>query len=153
MRRGKQTQRMSQIPRVSCKPVNRIVMSVDFGCTFNRIRETILRKSWSPKLGRGGGGFTERKYSTIYIQWVLPIHFAVCLERYDGNMAIWLYGLWSKRGDWWLSGLDTRGTKTQNFPGSNFLRAKTFRTKCAKPFLTTSLKSALLPLTTLPKNA
>ena len=46
-----------------------------------------------------------------------------------------------------------RGTKTQNFPGSNFLRAKTFRTKCAKPFLTTSLKSALLPLTTLPKNA
>ena len=107
MRRGKQTQRMSQIPWVSCKPVNRIVMSVDFGCTFNRIRETILRKSWSPKLGRGGGGFTERKYSTIYIQWVLPIHFAVCLERYDGNMAIWLYGLWSKRGGWWLSGLDT----------------------------------------------
>ena len=48
---------------------------------------------------------------------------------------------------------DARGTKTQNFPGSNFLRAKTFRTKCAKPFLTTSLKSALLPLTTLPKNA
>ena len=47
----------------------------------------------------------------------------------------------------------TRDTKTQNFPGSNFLRAKTFRTKCAKPFLTTSLKSALLPLTTLPKNA
>ena len=46
-----------------------------------------------------------------------------------------------------------RGGKTQNFPGSNFLRAKTFRTKCAKPFLTTSLKSALLPLTTLPKNA
>ena len=45
-----------------------------------------------------------------------------------------------------------RGTKTQNFPGSNFLRAKTFRTKCAKPFLTTSLKSALLPLTTLPKS-
>ena len=43
--------------------------------------------------------------------------------------------------------------KTQNFPGSNFLRAKTFRTKCAKPFLTTSLKSAFLPLTTLPKNA
>ena len=48
---------------------------------------------------------------------------------------------------------DDRGTKTQNFPGSNFLRAKTFRTKCAKPFLTTSLKSAILPLTTLPKNA
>ena len=46
-----------------------------------------------------------------------------------------------------------RGAKTQNFPGSNFLRAKTFWTKCAKPFLTTSLKSALLPLTTLPKNA
>ena len=105
MHRGKQTQGMSQIPRVSCKPVNRIVMSVDFGCTFNRIRETILRKSWSPKLGKGGG-ITERKYSGIYIQWVLPIHFAVCLERYDRNMAIWLYGLWSKRGDWWLSGLD-----------------------------------------------
>ena len=51
MHRGKQTQRMSQIPRVSCKPVNRIVMSVDLGCTFNRIRETILRKSQSPKLG------------------------------------------------------------------------------------------------------
>ena len=46
-----------------------------------------------------------------------------------------------------------RGAKTKNFPGSNFLRAKTFRTKCAKPFLTTSLKSALLPLATLPKNA
>ena len=46
-----------------------------------------------------------------------------------------------------------RGAKTQNFPGSNFLRAKTFRTKCAKPFLTTRLKSVLLPLTTLPKNA
>ena len=39
----------------------------------------------------------------------------------------------------------SRGAKTQNFPDSNFLRAKTFRTKCAKPFPTTSLKSALLP--------
>ena len=38
-----------------------------------------------------------------------------------------------------------RGAKTQNFPVSNFLRAKTFQVKCAKPFLTTSLKSALLP--------
>ena len=46
-----------------------------------------------------------------------------------------------------------RGAKTQKFPGSNFLCAKTFRMKCTKPFLTTSLKSALLPLTTLPKNA
>ena len=46
-----------------------------------------------------------------------------------------------------------RGAKTQNFPGSNFLRAKTFWAKCAKPFLTISLKSALLPLTTFPKNA
>ena len=46
-----------------------------------------------------------------------------------------------------------RGAKTQNFPGSSFLRAKTFRTKCAKPFLTTTLKSALLPLVTLPENA
>ena len=45
-----------------------------------------------------------------------------------------------------------RGAKTQNFPDSNFLRAITFRTKCAKPYLTTSLKSALLPLTILPKN-
>ena len=35
-----------------------------------------------------------------------------------------------------------RGAKTQNFPDSNFLRAKTFRTKCVKSFLTTSLKSA-----------
>ena len=35
-----------------------------------------------------------------------------------------------------------RGAKTQNFPNSNFLRAKTFRTKCVKSFLTTSLKSA-----------
>ena len=26
-----------------------------------------------------------------------------------------------------------RGAKTRNFPGSNFLRAKTFRMKCAKP--------------------
>ena len=32
-----------------------------------------------------------------------------------------------------------RGAKTQNFPGSNFLRAKTFRTKCAKPSPKTSL--------------
>ena len=47
----------------------------------------------------------------------------------------------------------TRGGKTQNFPGSNILYAKTFRTQCVKPFLTTSQKSALLPLTTLPKNA
>ena len=49
--------------------------------------------------------------------------------------------------------LHLRGAKTQNFPGSNFLCAKTLQTKCAIPFLTTSLKSALLPLTTLPKNA
>ena len=35
-----------------------------------------------------------------------------------------------------------RGAKTQNFPDSNFLRAKTFRTKCVESFLTTSLKSA-----------
>ena len=48
---------------------------------------------------------------------------------------------------------DIRGAKTQNFPDSNFLRAKTFRTKRAKPFLATNLKSACLPLTTLPKNA
>ena len=46
-----------------------------------------------------------------------------------------------------------RGAKTQNFPDSNFLRATIFRTKCVESFLTTSLKSALLPLTTLPKNA
>ena len=92
MHRGKQTQRMSQIPRVSCKPVNRIVMSVDLlGCTFNRIRETILRKSRSPELG---GGLLKR-YTVAYI----PIHFAVGLERYDGNMAIWIYGLWSKKGN------------------------------------------------------
>ena len=32
--------------------------------------------------------------------------------------------------------------KKQNFPGSNFLRTKTLRTKCAKALLTTSLKSA-----------
>ena len=48
--------------------------------------------------------------------------------------------------------LQIRGAKTQNFPGSNFLRAKTFQTKCVKLFLTTSLKSGLLTLTTLPKN-
>jgi len=36
----------------------------------------------------------------------------------------------------------TRGAKTQNFPDGNFLRPKTFRTKCVKSFLTTSLKSA-----------
>ena len=47
----------------------------------------------------------------------------------------------------------TRGTKTQNFPDSNFLRAKAFRTKRAKPSLATNLKSVCLPLTTLPKNA
>ena len=35
----------------------------------------------------------------------------------------------------------TRGTKTRNFLGSNFLLAKPYRTKPAKPFLTTSLKS------------
>ena len=46
----------------------------------------------------------------------------------------------------------SRGAKPQNFPDSNFLRAKTFQTKCAKRFSITSLKSALLPLTTLPKN-
>ena len=46
-----------------------------------------------------------------------------------------------------------RGAKSQNFPGSNFLRAKSFQTKCVKLFLTTSLKSGLLPLRTLPKNA
>ena len=34
-----------------------------------------------------------------------------------------------------------RGTKTQNFPGSNFPRAKTFRTTRAKGFFTTSPKS------------
>ena len=34
----------------------------------------------------------------------------------------------------------TRGTKTQNFPDSNFFRAKNFRTKRAKPFLATNLK-------------
>ena len=39
-----------------------------------------------------------------------------------------------------------RGAKTQNFPDSSFLRAKTFQTKCAKPFLKTRLKSAFLPL-------
>ena len=39
-----------------------------------------------------------------------------------------------------------RGAKTQNFPGSSFLRAKTFQTKCAKPFLKTRLKSVFLPL-------
>ena len=49
--------------------------------------------------------------------------------------------------------LQGRGAKTQNFPDSNFLRAKTFQTKCVKLFLTTSLKSVLLPLTTLPTNA
>ena len=38
---------------------------------------------------------------------------------------------------------DNRGAKTQNFPDSNFLRAKTFRTKCVKSFLTTRLKSAI----------
>ena len=48
---------------------------------------------------------------------------------------------------------DNRGAKTQNFPGGSFLRAKTFRTKCAKPFLTTTLKSVLSPLVTLPENA
>ena len=47
----------------------------------------------------------------------------------------------------------SRGGKTQNFPGSNFLRANNFRTKCAKLFHKTSLKSAFLPLTTLSKNA
>ena len=52
-----------------------------------------------------------------------------------------------------VQGFYARGAKTQNFSGSNFLRAKTFPTKCAKPFLTTSLKSTLLPLMTLPKNA
>ena len=46
----------------------------------------------------------------------------------------------------------SRGAKPQNFPDSNFLRAKTFQTKCAKRFPITSLKSTLLPLTTLPKN-
>ena len=43
-----------------------------------------------------------------------------------------------------------RGAKTQNFLGSNFLRAKTFRMKCAEPLLTTSLNSSLFPLTTCP---
>ena len=38
-----------------------------------------------------------------------------------------------------------RGAKTQNFPDSNYLCAKAFQTKWAKLFLTTSLKSALLP--------
>ena len=42
--------------------------------------------------------------------------------------------------------VDNRGAKTQNFPDSNFLRAKTFRTKCTKPFLTPSQKNAFLPL-------
>ena len=46
-----------------------------------------------------------------------------------------------------------RGAKTQNFLGSNFLCTKTFRTKCAKAFLMKNLKCALLPLTTMPKNA
>ena len=46
-----------------------------------------------------------------------------------------------------------RGATTQNFPDCNFLRAKTFQTKCAKPFLATNIKNACLPLTTLPKNA
>ena len=41
-----------------------------------------------------------------------------------------------------FSSYRARGAKNPNFPGSNFLRAKTFRTKCAKPFLTTSLRSA-----------
>ena len=39
-----------------------------------------------------------------------------------------------------------RGAKTQNFLDSSFLCAKTFQTKCAKPFLKTRLKSAFLPL-------
>ena len=43
-----------------------------------------------------------------------------------------------------------RGAKPQNFPGSNFLCAKTFRMKCAEPLLTTSLNSSLFPLTTCP---
>ena len=38
------------------------------------------------------------------------------------------------------SAVPPRGAKTQNFPGSNFLRAKTFQTKCAKPFLETNIK-------------
>ena len=40
-----------------------------------------------------------------------------------------------------------RGTKPRKFPGSNFLRTKTFRKKCGKLFLTTSLESVCLPLT------
>ena len=34
-----------------------------------------------------------------------------------------------------------RGAKTQNFSDSNFLRAITFQTNCAKPFHTTSVKA------------
>ena len=49
-----------------------------------------------------------------------------------------------------MSYTQLRGTKTQNFPGSNFLRAKTFQTKCAKPCLTTSLKSLDSNATLLP---
>ena len=47
----------------------------------------------------------------------------------------------------------SRGTKTQNFPGSNFLRAKNFPDEVRETVSHDKPNSALLPLTTLPKNA
>ena len=64
---------------------------------------------------------------------ILPVHNQIRVVR--ANMASISYNI---AEPWILLNIDYyRGGKTQNFPGSSFLRAKTFWTKCTKPFLTT----------------